>query len=168
MLVIKKPTQLDIKTIKPPSPPPVAVISNFQPVKSVNLIDLGDGHIPLTTQLDDAGNPIFNQDLANAQDRARQLEKAVFEMTGHSPLSRSPKNNSKSPRGSNLSPRGSVANVFKATMPIVNNSERKLLDMGFAQKTVDTLPNKQAKFGTKTKRPDFDSTEGDKGRRSPF
>lgn len=45
---------------------------------SVNLIDLGDGNIPLATQLDDAGNPIFNEELANAQNRERQLEKAVF------------------------------------------------------------------------------------------
>ena len=52
-------------------------------------------------------------------------------------------------------------------MPLKHNSDKQIIDMGYAQKTAGAqLDSRRHKFGAVGL--NVDSTEGEKGRRSPF
>ena len=107
-------------------------------VQPVNLGEIGEGPIPITTLIDASGQAIINDELHQAQERTRLLKQAVANLTGdrnplpvfHSSV-KSPKaseygNLNKSPSGKNLG-QGIVLDPF-----VVNSS---ILEMDKGRKS---------------------------------
>ena len=120
-------------------------------VQPVNLGEIGEGPIPITTLIDASGQAIINDELHQAQERTRLLKQAVATLTGDRnplPVSHTPSKSPKATEYGNLNRSPSGKNIGQGQKTVLNS----------------TIPD-TIKLDPNVMNPGF---EADKGRKSPF